>query len=121
MAAGVHNSRVGELLVNQGLITSEELQKASDLSLQNNSLVNFELVKLGVIEESVILGALGDEYGLPVVDLETEEVDVEAVSLIPQKMALKHNLLPLYTDGNKLTVAMADPSNILAVVKDGHR
>ena len=108
-------SRVGQLLLSNGLITDDQLKKAQDLVDQNGTLINSELVKLGVIDEDVIVNALGEEYGLPIVDLEAEDIDPEAVGLIPQKMALKHNLLPLYTNGNSLTVAMADPSNILAV------
>lgn len=115
MSATAQASKVGELLVHQGLITDEQFQKAAELSIQNDSLLNLELVKLGVIEESEIVTLLGQEYGLPTVDLENEQIDQDVVDLIPQKMARKHNLLPLYTEGNKLTVAMADPSNVLAV------
>ncbi len=109
------SSRVGQLLIENGLINAEQLQKAMEMVEQNNSIVNTELVKLGAIEEEAIVGALGEEFGLPIVNLESEDVDPETVGLVPHSLALKHHLLALYGNGNTLTVAMADPSNILAL------
>jgi len=67
------SSRVGQLLIENGLITQEQLQKALEMVEQNNSIVNTELVKLGAVEEDAIVNALGKEFGLPIVDLGSEE------------------------------------------------
>jgi len=109
------SSRVGQLLIENGLINAEQLKKAMEMVEQNNSIVNTELVKLGAVDEESIVGALGEEFGLPIISLESEDVDPEIVGLVPHSLALKHHLLALYGNGNTLTVAMADPSNILAL------
>ena len=110
-------SRIGQILLESELVDQEQLEKAEALVTQNDSLLSFELVKLGVIEEEQILNLLGEEYGLPVIDLldDSIEIDEEVVSLVPHSLALKHSLLPLYGDDSQITVAMADPSNLMAL------
>ncbi len=110
-------SRIGQILLESELIDQEQLDKAEALVTQNDSLLSFELVKLGVIEEDQILSLLGEEYGLPVIDLldGSVEIDSEIVSLVPHSLALKHSLLPLSGDDSKIKVAMADPSNLMAL------
>lgn len=108
-------SRVGDLLVRKGLITEEQLAKASEYQAANGGQLSSALITLHMIQEQTLMSTLGQQYGLPIVQLDEGTVDSQAVGLVPQDLATKHSLLPLNVNGNTLTIAMVDPSNILAL------
>ena len=108
-------SRIGDLLVRTGIITDEQLEQAKQTQAQNGGLLGSALVKLGIIEEANLVEALSQQYGLPIIELGSYEFDLDALKLIPHQVASKHVLIPLALKGSTLSVAMADPSNILAL------
>jgi type IV pilus assembly protein PilB len=113
MAAPVLSTeRLGDLLVRDGLITREQLEKALQEQKQNGTRVGYNLVKLGFIQETELTKALARQYKMPAVDLSRFEVDPRVAKLIPADLAIKHLVLPLKRDGRTLTVAMADPTNL---------
>ena len=114
-AAGV--ARLGDLLVKEGLITKEQLEKALAEQKTSGSRVGYNLVKMGFIPEIELTKVLARQYKMPAVDLSKFEVDPRIVKLVPADLAVKHLVLPLKRDGRTLTVAMADPTN-LGVVED---
>ena len=109
--------RLGDLLIKEGLITKEQLEKALAEQRQNGTRVGFNLVKLGFVQETEITKMLARQYRMPAVDLARFEVDPKIVKLIPADIALKHLVLPLKREGRTLTVAMADPPN-MAIIDD---
>lgn len=109
------SSRVGDLLLKAGLINEQMLSQAVEVQHSNGGLIGSALVRLGHINETVLVETLGKHYGLPIINLAEEEVEAEAVSMIPQEMATKHCVLPVHAHGSTLTLAMADPSNVLAL------
>ena len=118
MAAPVASSeRLGDLLVREGLITREQLEKALQEQRQNGTRVGYNLVKLGFVQETELTKMLARQFKMPAVDLSRFEVDPKIVKLIPGDIAIKNLVLPLKRDGRTLTVAMADPTN-LAVLED---
>src|SRR5689334_1509090 len=118
MAAPVITAeRIGDLLVREGLITREQLQKALEEQRQNGTRVGYNLVKLGFIAETELTKMLARQFKMPAVDLSRFEVDPRIAKLIPADLAIKHLVLPLKRDGRTLTVAMADPTN-LGVLED---
>jgi type IV pilus assembly protein PilB len=113
MAAPVASSeRLGDLLVREGLITREQLEKALQEQRQSGTRVGYNLVKLGFIQETELTKMLARQYKMPAVDLSKFEVDPRIAKLIPGDLAIKHLVLPLKRDGRTLTVAMADPTNL---------
>ena len=116
-AATAGSERIGDLLVKEGLITREQLQKALDEQRQSGTRVGYNLVKFGFIQENELTRCLARQYKMPAVDLSKFEVDPKIVKLVPADLATKHLVLPLKRDGRTLTVAMADPSN-LGVIED---
>jgi type IV pilus assembly protein PilB len=114
VAAG---ERIGDLLMREGLITREQLDKALQEQKQNGTRVGYNLVKLGFIQETELTKMLARQYRMPAVDLSKFEVDPRIAKLIPSELATKHLVLPLKRDGRTLTVAMADPTN-LGVIDD---
>jgi type IV pilus assembly protein PilB len=113
MAAPVASAeRLGDLLVREGLITREQLDKALQEQRQSGTRVGYNLVKLGFIQETELTKMLARQYKMPAVDLSRFEVDPRIAKLIPADLAIKHLVLPLKRDGRTLTVAMADPTNL---------
>src|SRR3954465_1305448 len=109
--------KLGDLLVREGLISREQLDKALQEQKQNGTRVGYNLVKLGFIQETELTEMLARQYKMPAVDLSRFEVDPRIAKLIPADLAIKHLVLPLKRDGRTLTVAMADPTN-LGVLED---
>ncbi len=106
---------VGQKLLEANLIDENALQKAA-LS-QKNSGGSFmgNLVKIGAITEEGLAEFLSQLYRVPAVDLRKVEADVGCVKLLPAEVALKFMALPLARSGRRLTVAMANPTNIFAL------
>ena len=73
------------------------------------------LVKLGFINEDALLSYLQKEYRLPVVDPSNLDIPPEVLGLVPAAMAQKHHLIPVNLVRSNLTIAMADPSNLVAI------
>src|SRR5688572_23484906 len=119
MAAPVAASpaRLGELLLKEGLITKEQLEKALQEQKTSGTRVGYNLVKLGFIQETELTKMLARQYRMPAVDLSKFEVDPKIAKMIPADLATKNLVLPLKRDGRTLTVAMADPTN-LGIIDD---
>lgn len=116
-AVTVAGERIGDLLLREGLISREQLQKALDEQRQNGTRVGYNLVKLGFIQENELTRCLARQYKMPAVDLSKFEVDPKIIKLVPADLATKYLVLPLKRDGRTLTVAMADPTT-LGVIED---
>jgi len=114
MAAPIPTSidRIGELLVREGLITSEQLSKALQEQKQNGTRVGYNLVKMGFVPELELTKMLAKQHKMPAVDLSRFEVDPKIAKMIPGDLAQKNVVIPLKRDGRTLTVAMADPTNL---------
>src|SRR5215471_13835137 len=109
------NTRLGDLLVRKGYITPDQLRKAAEDQKQSGGPLIRHLIKLGCLTEDALLAYLQKEYRLPVANPTTAEISEEAVQLIPHALVSKYHLVPLSLQGSSLTLAMADPSNFVAV------
>src|SRR4051812_35547018 len=111
------SERIGDLLLREGLITREQLEKALAEQKQNGTRVGYNLIKLGYIQELELVRQLAKQYKMNAVDLSKFNVDPKIAKLIPTDLATKNLVIPLKRDGRQLTVAMADPTN-LGVLED---
>jgi len=109
------SSRVGDLLVRMSLLTAEQLQQAVEAQRANGGFIGSHIVKLGFLNEEDVLAAIAKQYGVPIVQLASYNIDSTVSQLIPQNLAQKHHVLPLSKTDTSLTVAMADPSNMVAL------
>jgi type IV pilus assembly protein PilB len=107
---------IGELLVQKKLIGMEQLEQARSTQKENGGNLTSALVSLGHITEKDLSEFLGQEYGLPTVDLSNFEIDPEAIKSLTSKVCVKYKVMPVSKAGKTLVVAFADPSNIF--VKD---
>jgi type IV pilus assembly protein PilB len=110
VAAG--GDRLGQILIQEGLVTREQLAQALTEQKQSKHRLGYVLVKLGLVQELEITKVLARQYRMPAVDLSRFEVDPKILRLIPTDMATKHVVLPLKREGRTLTVAMADPTDM---------
>ena len=106
--------RLGDLLVQEGIISSADLSKAVKEQRQNGDghRLGYTLVKLGLADEVAITRVLARQLRMPAVDLSKFEPDAKVLRLIPADVARKSLVLPLRREGRTLTVAMADPTDI---------
>jgi type IV pilus assembly protein PilB len=105
--------RLGEILVELNLLTPEQLQNALERSGKANVLLGRFLISEGLVSEENMAKALGSQFGLSCVDLPRQQVQAEALKLIPERIARKHNILPIKFSGNILTVAVHDPLSVV--------
>jgi type IV pilus assembly protein PilB len=104
--------RIGDLLLREGLVTQDQLNKALQEQRHNGTRVGYNLVKLGYVKETDLTRMLARQHKMPAVDLSKFQVDARVAKLIPGELALKHSVLPLKRDGRTLTVAMSDPASM---------
>jgi type IV pilus assembly protein PilB len=116
-APAAKTPRIGDLLLREGLVTQEQLNKALQEQRHNGTRVGYNLVKLGFVKETDLTRMLARQHKMPAVDLTKFQVDSRIAKLIPGELALKHSVLPLKRDGRTLTVAMSDPAT-LSVLDD---
>lgn len=109
----IRRKYIGEILVEAGVITEQQLQDA--LAKQNGVPLGPTLVKLGYATEQDVAAAVAKTLGLEFVDLSSFEVDPAAAALIGEEVARRYRLLPIAFEGETLVVAMADPTNVLAI------
>ncbi|MEK7881216.1 MAG: type IV-A pilus assembly ATPase PilB [Deltaproteobacteria bacterium] len=107
--------RLGELLIREKLITSEQLNEALSEQKRSGGKLGLNLTKLGYLTEKDLTTFLSKQYGIPTIDLYTHELDPEVSKLIPEDVSKKYQVLPVSRTGSTLVVAMADPSNIFAI------
>jgi type IV pilus assembly protein PilB len=109
------SSRLGDLLQRRGDLTADQVVRAIEEQREHGGAVATHLVRLGFISEEQLLAVLQREYRLPVVDPLTLDIPKEVLALIPQAIVQKHHLIPTSLTRSTLTVAMADPSNLIAI------
>jgi len=105
----------GDYLVSIGVITSEQLKKAIQEQRRGGERLEQTIVRLGYAKEELVLQCLADYFNLPFVDLDTYLIDEKVFQLIPEEIARRHTLIPLFKIGDTLTIAISNPLNLLAL------
>ncbi len=109
------NERIGELLVKENLLTTEQLRKAREEINDRGGRLGAQITKLGFLQENELSDFVARQYSVPSIDLDEFEVDPAVIQLIPEEVALKHGVMPVNRAGSTLVVATGDPSNIFAI------
>src|SRR5438309_257295 len=107
--------RLGDLLVAEGLINREQLQRALLAQKGTTEKLGSLLVRLNLVNEDQLVGFLARQYGIPSVTLSQLDIDPDVLKLVPAQMARKYEIVPVERKGNVLTLAMADPTNVFAL------
>ncbi|MFL5737399.1 MAG: GspE/PulE family protein [Actinomycetota bacterium] len=107
--------QLGQILVEQGLITNEQLEEALEKHRSSSKSLGRVLIDLGLIRESHLVRALSEQVGLEFVDLTEYPVDASATGLLPEALARRYKALPIGDRDGRLLVAMSDPANVYAL------
>jgi type II secretory ATPase GspE/PulE/Tfp pilus assembly ATPase PilB-like protein len=117
MAEQRRKLRLGDLMVQQGLISQDQLRIALIEQEQNNIPLGKQLVRLGFVSESMVRDLVAHTIGQESIDLSTVVADVDALSMVPEDFSRRYHVLPVsYEDSSKvMIVAMADMFNVVAL------
>jgi len=103
---------LGEMLIQKGLINSEQLDAALAEQKKTGEFLGTILVKLGFLKEDEFFPVLSEQLGIEYVKITQKKIDPEIIKIVPAKFACHYKLIPLKKDNNTLTVAVSDPLNI---------
>ena len=111
--------KLGEILLKEGLITARQLEEAISVQRQKGGRLGEIMVKLGMIKEEQIVGALDKQLSIPYFSSGTASLkpapDQGLERLVPQEFAFKNAVIPLSRTLRSLTVAMADPLDLILI------
>ncbi|MCX5709223.1 MAG: ATPase, T2SS/T4P/T4SS family [Candidatus Omnitrophica bacterium] len=107
--------RLTEILINNKLITKEQLELAISAQKEKGGRLSDILVSLKFVKENELTSTLSESLGLPLIDLKRFKIDNEVVNFIPADTARHYQIIPVSKMGDTITLAMADPLNIFAI------
>ena len=109
------NPRLLELLVKENLLSSDQAAKAAAEQRRTNERLGTILKRLGYLSDDDLLDFLSRKYGIPVINLQRVEVTEEIVRLVKKEIVSKYQVFPVRKVGNTLTLALSDPTVVLAI------
>jgi len=99
----------------QGYITSAQLEEALEEQKITGEKLGEIMIRKGWISQEVLNQALANQAGVSTFDLSTYIIDPEVIKLIPEEVATKYKVVPVFRIDNTLTVAMVDPNNVFVI------
>ncbi|GAB7228895.1 GspE/PulE family protein [Vibrio rotiferianus] len=104
--------RLGDLLIEEGIVTEEQVQQALASQHDTGQKLGDALIALGFISEKQMLNFLSQQLGLPLIDLSRAPIDADAVQLLPEVHARRLRAMVVAQNGDTLRVAMSDPADL---------
>ncbi|MDW8106146.1 MAG: ATPase, T2SS/T4P/T4SS family [Armatimonadota bacterium] len=105
----------GEYLLEKGIITREQLEEARRIQQSTGKDYLQVLIDQTIVSERDAYEARAYELGMPFVDLDRVQPEPSAVNVVKEHIARRYNVIPVKKEGNTLYLAMADPSNVMAI------
>ena len=102
-------------LIQDGLLEERAMLEAVAAAKETNSNLVSHLVANGLADAREIAIAASQEFGVPLLDLDSVQPDLDVVKLVSDKLLAKHRVLPLVKRGKRLFVAVSDPTNLHAL------
>ena len=116
LPASLRSSRLGELLVERGVVTAHQVDQALMQRADARERVGQALVRMGVLDETQLVDALAQQFALPIASAEKlTSAHREAVQLVPETLARDLQVLALSREGDLLEVAVSDPLDLVAL------
>lgn len=107
--------KIGDLLLERGFITKEQLKEGLQVQSETGRRLGEVLVERHYITEEQLIDTISERLQIPRVSLRSMYIDPQTVQLLNVEIARRYCVIPIFQVGNTLTIAMADPLNILAV------
>lgn len=99
-------------LVNDGLLSDSAALNAQEQAAKKKKPLVSYLVEEKLVKSGLIASAAAEEFGVPLFDLDVIDLETDVTKLVAEKLVRKHHVLPLYKRGNRLYVAVSDPTNL---------
>jgi len=107
--------RIGELLLQHGLITSNQLKEALKVQSQRGGQIGSILIELGYVTTETLLDFLGKQLGIPTTNLFQISIPKDVLHTVSFNTIVKHKVLPLEADEHSITLGMANPNDLNAI------
>jgi len=114
MVVKTGRKRLGDLLVESGVITNEQLEFALTNKTKAEKLGDF-LIKENILTEQQLIEVLEFQLGIPHIHLNQYSISPDLLQLVPAELAKRTNIIPIRREKNKLFIAMADPMDYFAI------
>lgn len=115
MAEKNDQRKLGQILVEQGIITQKQLDGVIEEQRVTGRFLGEILVSRGIVSEERVVQCLSEQLGFAFVDLANIVVEPKAVEIVPEELCQKYVMMPLFIAQNTLTLAMANPLDVKAV------
>jgi type IV pilus assembly protein PilB len=118
LVAGAARTGLGGLpqrLVQDGVVEESAMMAALQNAKDRRTSFVTQLVASGAAKARDIAIAAASEFGVPLYDLDAQQVDLDTIRAVSDKLLQKHRVLPLYKRGKRLFLAVADPTNLAAI------
>lgn len=102
-------------MVQDGIISEDRLQEATDGAKKAKMTLIAYLVNEDLADARAIAVAASHEFGVPLLDLDAIEIDLDVIRAVDQKLINKHRVLPLVKRGQRLFLGISDPTNLQAI------
>src|ERR1700719_2793412 len=102
-------------LVQDGVVEEAAMLEAVNVARERKTSVVTQLVSTGAAQARDIAVAAANEFGVPLFDLESINLEMDVVRLVSDKLVAKHRVLPIFRRGKRLFLAVADPTNLHAI------
>ncbi len=109
------DQKLGEILIGKGLLTQDALERVLEAQKRSEEPLGEILVRDGLVTEEQVAEAIAGQLGIPYVQISATVVDREVLALVPEEMARRLKVLPLFQVMNSLSVAMGEPYDVLAI------
>jgi len=108
----INLSGLARRLVNDGSLSETDAALAHDQALKNKIPFVTHLVQKKILDSLTIANAASQEFGVPLFDISTMDMEAADTKLVDEKLVRQHHALPLFKRGNRLYVAVSDPTNL---------
>jgi hypothetical protein len=113
----IEENKLKEFIIDSGLVSPEDLDLATEESNKDNTTLADYLVSEGKINEDDLKRVQAYILGIPFIDAGSNKIPYEILSIIPEPIARKHNIIAFDKDGQNLEVAMLDTDDLAAVAE----
>ena len=118
ISGGRKKIRVGDLLVEAGAITEDELMEALAYQKENGGKIGTVVMELGFISKELLVTVLTSQLGVDYIELKTCKIEDDIIRLVPENLVNKYKVMPIEFDPdnpNVLKLAMLDPMELNAI------
>jgi type IV pilus assembly protein PilB len=106
---------IGALLLEKGIISQAQWEHAKLEEGTSSEGIQKSLIRLGYVTEDVMVNFISDQMNIPRIGLDSLVIDPKIIELIPEQLAQKYHVIPLFKTGSSVTCAMADIFNVFAL------